>query len=98
MGKVDGVPAQGHQLDWAQAMPVGDQHHGGVAMVVAIGAGGFDEAIDFGVGQVFTRPHLGIAYPLGRSAVRLDCPSMIFVPIRSARAMASRAPPGWPGG
>ncbi len=74
VGKVDGVPAQGHQLDWAQTMPVGDQHHGGVAMVVAIGAGGFDEAIDFGVGQVFTRPHRGIVHPFGWPA-GLDCPN-----------------------
>ena len=43
MGEVDGVPAQRHQLDRTQAMPVGDQHHGGVAMAVAIGPGGFDE-------------------------------------------------------
>jgi hypothetical protein len=32
IGEVDGVPPQGHQLDGTQAMPVGDQHHGGVAM------------------------------------------------------------------
>jgi hypothetical protein len=47
---------------------LGDQHHGGVAMAVAIGPGSFDEAVDFGVGQVFTRPHLGIVYPFGRPA------------------------------
>jgi hypothetical protein len=75
MGEVDGVPAQGHQLDRTQAMPVGEQHHGGVAMAVAVGPGGFDEAVDFGVGQVFARPHVGIANPLGWSAVRLDCPN-----------------------
>ena len=56
-------------------MPVGDQHHGGVAMAVAVGPGGFDEAVDLGVGQVFTRPHLGIANPFGWSAVWLDCPN-----------------------
>ena len=50
-------------------MPVGDQHDGAVAMAVAIGPGGFDEAVDFGVGQVFTRPHLAIVYPFGWSAV-----------------------------
>jgi hypothetical protein len=52
-------------------MPVGDQHHGGVAMAVAIGPGGFDEPVDLGVGQVFARPHLGIAYPFGWSAAWL---------------------------
>jgi hypothetical protein len=50
---------QGHQLDGTKAMPVGDQHHVGVAMAVAIGPGRFDEAVDFGVGQVFARPRLG---------------------------------------
>jgi hypothetical protein len=60
-------------------MPAGDQHHGGVAMAVAIGPGGFDEAVDFGVGQVFTRPHLGIVYPFGRPAVRLHCPNKWLV-------------------
>jgi hypothetical protein len=44
MGEIDGVPAQGHQLDGTQAMPVRDQHHGGVAMAVAVGPGSFDEA------------------------------------------------------
>ena len=56
-------------------MPVGDQHHGGVAMAVAIDPGGFDKPVDFGVRQVFARPHLGIAYALGRSAGRRDCPN-----------------------
>jgi hypothetical protein len=44
-------------------------------MAVAIDPGGFDEPVDFGVGQVFARPHLGIAYALGRSAGRRDCPN-----------------------
>ena len=42
---------------------------------MAVGPGGFDEAVDFGVGQVFTRPHIHIAYPFGWSAVWLDCPN-----------------------
>jgi hypothetical protein len=37
-------------------------------MAVAIDPGGFHEPVDLGVGQVFPRPHLGIAYALGRSA------------------------------
>jgi hypothetical protein len=55
-------------------MPVGDQHHRGIAMAVAIGPGDFDEAVDLGVGQVFARPYLGIAYPFGRGA-GLHCPN-----------------------
>ena len=36
VGEVDGVPAQRDQLARPQAMPVGDQHHGGVAVAIAI--------------------------------------------------------------
>jgi hypothetical protein len=46
-------------------------------MAVAVGPGDLDEAVDFGVGQVFTRPHLGIACPFGRPAGRLDCPNKV---------------------
>jgi hypothetical protein len=42
-------------------------------MAVAIDPGGFDEPVDFGVGQVFARPHLGIACSL-RWPVACDCP------------------------
>jgi hypothetical protein len=55
-------------------MPIGDQHHGSVAMAVAIDPGGFDEPVDLGFGQVFARPHLAIAYALGRPIGRLYCP------------------------
>jgi hypothetical protein len=56
-------------------MPVGDQYHGGVAMAVAVDPRSFDEAVDLGVGQVFARPRIGIAYAFGRPAVWLDCPN-----------------------
>jgi hypothetical protein len=39
MSKVDGVPAQRHQFDRAQTMPVGQQHHGGVAMPIPVVSG-----------------------------------------------------------
>jgi hypothetical protein len=29
-------------------------------MAVAIGAGGLDEAVDLGVGQILPRPHFGV--------------------------------------
>ena len=44
------------------------EHHGGVPMAVAIGPGSFDEAVNFGVGQVFARPHLGVEHPFRRTA------------------------------
>ena len=53
-------------------MPVGDQHHDGVAIAVAIGSRRLGmKAVDFGIGQVFPRPHLGIVYPLGLLAVQI---------------------------
>ena len=33
--------------------------------------------VDFGVCQVFARRHIGVAYALGRSAGRLDCPNEV---------------------
>jgi hypothetical protein len=36
----------------AQAMPVSDQDHGGVAMAMAVALGGVAQALDFGVGQM----------------------------------------------
>ena len=64
MGEVDGVPAQRDQLGRPQAVPVGDQHHGGVAVAIAVLASGRDQPIDLGVGQVLARADLGVAAPL----------------------------------
>ena len=72
MGKIDGVPAQRDQFARPQAMAVGDQDHGGVAVAIAVLASCRDQPIDLGVGQVFPRAGLGVAAPLWRS--RLNCP------------------------
>jgi hypothetical protein len=56
-------------------MPVGDQHHGGIAMAIAIGPGGFEQAVDLGICQVLARPHLGIAYALRWPMSRIYCPN-----------------------
>src|SRR5215831_21403744 len=40
--EVDSVPTQGHKLAYPQAMPIGDQDHGGVAVAMAVAAGGDD--------------------------------------------------------
>ena len=65
MGEVDGVPAQRHQLGRPQPVPVGDQHHGGIAVAVAVLPGGSDQAIDLGIGQVLARADLGVRWRRG---------------------------------
>ena len=74
MGEVDGVPAQRHQLGRPQAVPVGDQHHGGVAVAIAVLAGGSDQASDLAIGEVLARADLGVASPRGGSGDR-NCPN-----------------------
>jgi hypothetical protein len=61
--KIDCVPAQRHQFDHPQPMPIGDQHHGGVAVTAAILRGRLDQAVDLGVGEILARPDLGVAPP-----------------------------------
>ena len=73
MGKVDGVPAQRDQLARPQAMAVGDQDHGGVAVAIAVLASCRDQPIDLGVGQVLARADLGVAAPLRWSSL-VNCP------------------------
>ena len=73
MGKIDGVPAQRDQLARPQAMPVGDQDHGGVAVAIAVLASCRDQPIDLGVGQVLARADLGVAAPLRWSSL-VNCP------------------------
>ena len=60
MGEVDGVPAQRHQLGRPQPMPVGDQHHGGIAVAVAILPGSIDQAGNLAIGEVLAGADLGI--------------------------------------
>ena len=74
MGEVDGVPAQRHQLGRPQAVPVRDQHHGGVAVAMAVLPGGSDQAGDLAIGQVLARADLGVAAPLGGPAIG-NCPN-----------------------
>ena len=60
VNEVDAVPPQRDQLRRAQAVTVGKQDQGGVAVAVAIGAGGGDQLLDLSLGQVFARPELGV--------------------------------------
>lgn len=53
-GKVHLIPAQVHQLGSPQAMAVGHQDHGGVAVAPAVALGGFHELFQLGFRQVLT--------------------------------------------
>ena len=83
MGKIDGVPPQRDQLARPQAVPVGDQHHGGVAVAMAVLAGCRDQPSDLAVGQVLARADLGVAPPLGG-------PASSTVPITVVGATSAR--------
>ena len=67
MGEVDGIPAQRDELGRPQAVPIRDQHHGGVAVAMAVLPGGSDQAGDLGVGQVLARADLGVALAARRA-------------------------------
>ena len=60
VAEVDRIPPQRHQLGRPQAVPVGEQDHGGVAVAVAIEPGRRDQPGDLSVGQVLARPDLGV--------------------------------------
>ena len=66
------VPAQVAQLRRPQAVPVGDQDHGGVAVAVAVGLGGLDQLLDLGLGQMLARAQLGIRLPQRRLPLWCD--------------------------
>jgi hypothetical protein len=70
--EVERVPAQGDELGDAQAVPVGEEDHGGVAVAVAPAAAGrgLDQALDLGRGQELARADGGV----GGAARGDDCP------------------------
>ena len=67
VGEVDGVPAQRDELGRPQAVPIRDQHHGGVAVAMAVLPGGSDQAGDLAIGQVLARADLGVALAARRA-------------------------------
>jgi hypothetical protein len=73
MTEIDAIPTQRYKLADAQPMPIGDQHHGGVAMAVAVVTSGLDQALNLGLGKVFARSDLGIRTAPGRT-FRVNCP------------------------
>ena len=58
--EIDGFPTQSHKLGNPQPMPIGDQDHGGVTMRVPISAGGFDQPLNLGIGEVFPASQGGV--------------------------------------
>jgi hypothetical protein len=52
-------------------MPIGDQDHGGIARAPAVALGGFEQALDLGLGQVFTGSQIGVRF----SSRRAHCPN-----------------------
>jgi hypothetical protein len=58
--EIDCFPTQSHKLCNPQPMPIGDQGHGGVTMSVPIIAGGFDQPLNLGIGEVFPAPEGGV--------------------------------------
>ena len=73
VGEVDRVPAQRDQLGRPQAVPIGDQHRGGVAVAMAVLPGGSDQAGDLAVGEILARADLGI--PLAARGPGRNCPN-----------------------
>jgi hypothetical protein len=55
-------------------VPIGKQHHGGVAVAIAVASGGFHQLVHFGIREVLARTGIGIWPPSGRSAC-LNCPN-----------------------
>ena len=52
LGQVDAIPFQVAHLDWPQAMPEGNQDHGGVPVPVTVLASRLHEPLDLGFGEV----------------------------------------------
>ena len=64
--EVDCVPTEVANLGSPEAMPVGEQDHGGVAVAVAVAFGRLDQRLDLSLGQVFPLPVIGIGPSAGR--------------------------------
>jgi hypothetical protein len=58
--EVDLVPTQVAGLRGTQAVPLGQEDHGGVAVTVAVAPGSLDQGFDLLVGQVLAGPQLGV--------------------------------------
>ena len=75
VGEVDGVPPQRDQLGRPQAVPIGDQHHGGVAVAMAVLPGGSDQAGDLAIGEILAGADLGVAPTARWARTFANCPN-----------------------
>ena len=85
MGKVDRVPAKRDQFARPQAVPIGDQDHGGVTMAITIPRRGSDQALDFALGQVFARAEFRVTAAARRCVQRSATVPLTVVGATSAR-------------
>jgi hypothetical protein len=75
VGEVDRIPAQRHQLGRPQAVPISDQHRGGVAVAMAVLPGGSDQTSDLAIGEVLAGADLGVALAARRAPAIHNCPN-----------------------
>ena len=66
-GVIDLLPPQIDQFRSPQAMPKGQQDHGGIAVPLAVATGRIHQLLDFGLSQVLARAEIGIFTPQWRN-------------------------------
>jgi hypothetical protein len=65
--EVDLVPAEVADVGCPQAVPVGEQDNGGVAVTIAVAPGRLDQRLDLVGGEVLSGPQVGVLRPLRRN-------------------------------
>ena len=65
-GELNLIPAQVHKLGGPEAVPVGRQDHGGVAMPPTVLPGSGHQPFDLGLSQVLAGAQVGVGKPPGR--------------------------------
>jgi hypothetical protein len=69
LGQFDAIPFQVAHLDRPQAMPEGNQDHGGVPVPVTVRASRIHEPLDLGFGELLSIPRFAVWL-----ATRPNCP------------------------
>ena len=64
-GELHLIPAQVYQFGDTQAVPISHEDHGGVPVAPPIAFGGRQQALHFGLGQVFAGAQVGVRHTLG---------------------------------
>ena len=64
-----------HKLGRPQPVPVGDQHHGGIAVAVAILPSSIDQAGNLAIGEVLAGADFGITLAARRAPAIANCPN-----------------------